>query len=166
MGTCFTATATEFYIHDNNDYWWYHSEDPHFYAVVPSNGQRYSHKSLFGYEMLEIAWDDSAIIMEVGTMSGLDQASIIDFVGRRWTSLLANPRVFADREITTSNDLKTYFYGVEGTGPNNVKSMLRSVYFYNADKDTTVYLAYFIPNSKYTGQMEQYWLRAVNEFEW
>lgn len=160
----FGIAASGFYLHDDNQYWWYHSDNPHFYAVVPSNADQYNTKTIFGYNFLEVSWNNDSTIIEIGTIPNSDTDQVVDFVAKRWSSLLETRVVFANHEITTSNDLQTFFYGVEGTGPNGVKSMLRSVYFNNGDD--VIYLAMFIENDKYQGEMRNHWLRAVNEFEW
>ncbi len=158
------AIAGEFYLHDNNQYWWYFSENPRFYAAVPNNAERYVAKTIFGYEFLEMTWENGSIIMEIGSMVGNDTDTVIDFVAKRWTGLLEDRLVFANREITTSNNINTYFYAIEGTGPNGKKAMLRSVYFKQGD--VVVYLAMYLPSNKYQGTLQDHWLRAVNDFEW
>ncbi|NLM26470.1 MAG: hypothetical protein GX208_10220 [Firmicutes bacterium] len=158
------AYASGFYLHDNKQYWWYHSEDPYFYAVVPSNAERYTKKTLFGNEILEIAFDDGSTIMEIGSFKGKEVSEVVDFVGKKWTSMIDNLVVIANREITTSNDLKTFFYAIEGIGADGKKGMLRSVYFKKGD--VVVYQAMFLESSKYKGDLQNHWLRAVNEFEW
>lgn len=159
-----SAAAGEFYLHEDNQYWWYYSDNPHFYAVVPNNAERYVSKTIFGYEFLEMSWDGGSVIMEIGSMVGNNTDTIIDFVAKRWSALLDDQLVFANWEITTSNKLKTYFYALEGVGPDGQKSMLRSVYFHH--DNTVVYLAMYLPSSKYQGTIKNHWLRAVNEFEW
>ena len=161
---CAGVFAGEFYLHENSDYWWYHVDKPGFYAVVPIAADIYVTKTVFGYEFLEISWDDGTVIMEVGVVPNSSRDDVINFVAKRWSPFLNNERVFANREITTSNGLQTYFYAVEGSGPNGTKSMLRSVYF-SRDNDV-VYLAMYLPNNKYQGKVEHYWIRAVNDFEW
>mgnify|MGYP000058633674 CR=1 FL=1 len=164
IGTQAKVFAGEFYLHDNKQYWWYHVADPYFYVAVPNNAELYINKTMFGYEFLEISWDKGTIVMEIGVIPNAKTDDVINFVAKRWTPFLKNTSVFANREITTSNNLKTYFYGIEGTGPDGKKSMLRSVYFNNGQ--AVVYLAMFLPSSKYQGDMQNHWLKAVNEFEW
>lgn len=156
--------ASGFYLHDNKQYWWFHSEDPQFYAVVPSNAERYTQKMLFGNEILEIAFDDGLTIMEISSFKGKEVSKVVDFVAKKWTTMIDNPVVLANREITTSNDLKTFFYAVEGIGTDGKKGMLRSVFFKQGD--AVVYLAMFMRSSDYTGEFQNHWLKAVNEFEW
>lgn len=159
-----SLASTGFYLHDNNQYWWYHSSDPHFYAVVPSNADRYETKTIFGYQFLELSWHNGSTLIEVGILPDSNTADVVDFVAKRWSPFLENPVVFANHEITTSNDLPTFFYGIEGNGPNGIKSMVRSVYFNNGND--VVYLAMYIENNRYQGDMRNHWIRAVNEFEW
>jgi hypothetical protein len=162
--TCQSAAAGEFYLHDNKEYWWYHVDNPGFYAVVPSAADVYVSKKVFGYDFLEISWDNGSVVMEVGVIPNSSRDDVINFVAKRWSPFLQDERVFANREITTSNGLPTYFYAVEGSGPDGNKSMLRSVYF---SKDgNVVYLAMYLPNNKYQGKVERHWIRAVNDFEW
>lgn len=159
-----TALAGEFYLHDNDRYWWYYNDDPQFYAVVPNDGERYVTKTVFGYDFLEISWEEGTVILEVGSMVGNDTDTVINFVAKRWGALLEDELVFSNREITTSNGLNTYFYALEGVGPDGSKSMLRSVYFHK--DDIVVYLAMYLPSNKYQGSMQNHWLRVVNDFEW
>ncbi len=159
-----SVSAGEFYLHDNDQYWWFHVSEPHFYAVVPNNADLYVNKVQFGYEFLEMSWDNGTIVMEIGVIPGATTSDGINFVAKRWSPFLKDELVFANREITTSNDLQTFFYAVEGIGHDGKKAMIRSVYFHK--DDDLVYLAMYLPNNKYEGDMRNHWLRAVNEFEW
>jgi len=158
------AGAGEFYLHEQKDYWWYYVGTPGFYAVIPSNAERYYKKAVFGYEFLEILWEKENVVMEIGAIPNSTVTNAINFVAKRWSPFLKNETVLANREITTSNNLKAYFYAVEGTGPDAVKYMLRSVYF--TKEGTVVYLAMYLPSGKYTGTMLNHWIKAVNESEW
>lgn len=159
-----SAAADEWFIHEHKQYWWYYVDNPGFYAVVPNTAERYYKKTIFGYQFLEMSWENGSIVMQIGIIPKSSVNEAVSFVAKRWSPLLENELVFANREITTSNGLKTYFYAVEGVGLDGVKSMLRSVYF--SKEGTIVYLAMFIPSSKYEGTMLNNWIKAVNEFEW
>ena len=158
------VAAGEFYLHEHKEYWWYYVDNPGFYAVVPNNADVYHAKTVFGYEFLEMSWNDGSIVMEIGVIPNSNVNNVVSLVAKRWSPFLKDELVFANREITTSNGLKTHFYAVEGVGPDGVKSMLRSVYFNR--NGSIVFLAMYIPSAKYEGTMQTNWIKAVNEFEW
>jgi hypothetical protein len=157
------------YRHDDKQYWWYYADEVNFWAVVPSKenshaADHYLKKTVLGYEFLEISWYKDKIVMEVGALPNSTVSGAIDFVAKRWSPFLKDELVFANREITTSNNLKAHFYAVEGVGPDGVKYMLRSVFFNRAG--SVAYLAMYIPSGKYQGAMQNNWIKAVNESEW
>lgn len=156
--------ASGFFLHDNKQYWWYHSEAPQFYAVVPSDADRYTQKTIFGNEVLEVAFKNGSAIMEISSFTGKEVSAVVDFIGKKWATMIKSPVVLANREITTSNGLTTFFYAVEGIGTDGNKGMLRSVFFKR--EDTVVYLAMFMKSKDYSGDLQSHWLKAVNEFEW
>ena len=159
-----TVWAGTFYLHDHPSYWWYTVSEPAFSAVIPSSGENYIQRSIFGMEVLEILFENGAISMEVVYQPGTNIEVVRQSVEDRFKPLVKNASIIANREITTSNNLKSYFYAYEGTGLNGKKVMLRSVFF-QRDKHI-VYLIMCLDSAKYQGDIREYWLRAVNGFEW
>lgn len=156
--------ANSFYLHENENFWWYMPENPKFSAVVPSNADRYLETKVFGQPVLQMFFRDNTIIMEVGSVKGSDVDTVRDSLIARYRPVVPNRNVFANREITTSNGLNAFFYGYEGRGAHGNQVMMRTVYFER--NDVIVYLAMFLDSNRYQGALQDYWLRAVNEFEW
>lgn len=158
------AEAGTFYLHDHCSYWWYMVSEPAFSAVIPATGDTYIQRSIFGMEVLEILFENGSISMEVIHQPGKDIEVVRKSVEERFKPLVKNASIIADREITTSNNLRSHFYAYEGTGLNGKKVMLRSVFFQRDQH--IVYLTMCLNADKYQGDIREYWLRAVNGFEW
>lgn len=158
------SAAGTFYLHDHPSYWWYVVEDPAFSAIIPSGADNYIERSIFGMESLLMTFDDGSISMEVIYQPGTDVESVRNSLDVRYKPLVKNITVLSNQEITTSNNLKTHFYAYEATGANGKKVMLRAVFFQR--KHHVVYLTLFLEADKYQGDMREYWIRAVNGFEW
>ncbi len=156
--------ASSFYLHDHANYWWYIQQAPGFSIVVPNTAERYVQKQYFGRSVLEMTWNDGAVIMEIGSIQGHEVSEVQQFVAGRFTPFVGNINVLSNRQITTSNDLFAHFYAFDGIGSDGKRSMLRSVYFNR--EDVVVYLALYLPSASYRGDLQSHWLRAVNEFEW
>lgn len=159
-----TALASDFYLHDHGDYWWYMPKNPNYSAVIPNTGQHYIQRDVFGQKILEITWDNGAVSMEIASVPNQDVATVRKSIEERFKPLVRNVNVISDGEITTSNNLRAHFYGYEATGANNRRVMLRSVFFKYSSG--VVYLAMYLDAAKYQGNLREYWLRAVNDFEW
>ncbi len=156
--------AGTFYLHDHEAYWWYVVEDDGFSVVVPNNAERYVEKRIFGQKLLEMTWNDARVIMQVSFISGQDVETLREALSSQWEPLVSDVTMISDREITTSNDVPAYFYAFEGTGMDGQRGMLRSVFF--SRDDAVVQLLMLLPSADYQGDLREYWLRAVNEFEW
>ena len=162
--TALPAYAGTFYLHDQPDYWWYMGSNPAFAAVVPSKGQSYVERNIFGMDILEILMDNGSVSMEVAALKNSTIEDVRNSIEERFKPVVKDVKVTANRMITTSNNLQCHFYAYEATGSHGRKVMLRSVIFErNGD---VVCLSLFLDSNKYAGDIQQYWLRAVNEFEW
>lgn len=156
--------AGTFYLHDHPSYWWYVVDEAAFSAIVPSGADNYIERSIFGMESLLMTFDDGAISMEVNYQPGTDVESVRNSLDVRYKPLVKNITVLSDQEITTSNDLRTHFYAYEATGANGKQVMLRAVFFQRGRH--VVYLTFFLEADRFQDDMREYWIRAVNGFEW
>lgn len=156
--------AGSYYLHDHPSYWWYVEKDPDFSAVIPSEADRYTQKSIFGMEILEMSFQDDSIIMEVIHQPGKDIQVVKESLDARYKPLVKDISTVSDKQITTSNSIVTHFYAYEAMGANGKKVMLRSVFFQKGN--SVVYLTMFLNADKYKGDIREYWIRAVNGFEW
>lgn len=156
--------AGTFYLHDHPSYWWYVVENPAFSAIVPSEADNYIERSIFGMESLLMTFDDGAITMEVNSQPGTDVESVRNSLDVRYKPLVKNITVLSNQEITTSNNLRTHFYAYEATGANGKQVMLRAVFFQKGNH--VVYLTLFLEADEFKDDMREYWIRAVNGFEW
>lgn len=156
--------AGTFYLHEHPSYWWYVVENPAFSAVIPSGADNYIQRSIFGMENLLMTFNKGSITMELDYQPGTDVESVRNSLDVRYKPLVKNITVLNNGEITTSNNLKAHFYAYEATGANGKKVMLRSVFFQKGRH--VVYFALFLEADQYQGDMREYWIRAVNGFEW
>lgn len=156
--------AGTFYLHDHPSYWWYVVENPAFSVIVPSKGQNYIERSIFGMDTLLITFKDGAITMEINVQPGTDVEAVRSSLEARYKPLVKNVTILANQEITTSNNLSCHFYAYEATAANGKKVMLRSVFFQRSGY--VVYLTYFLEADEFKDDVREYWIRAVNGFEW
>ena len=165
--------AGTFYKHDHPDYWWYVVDKPAFSVVIPSTPDNpqtplqrkiYVNRSVFGVEILEIVFADVAITMEVVHQPGMDVQAVKESAAARFKPVLKDIKVTDDKEITTSNNLKAHFYAFRATGAHGKEVIFRSVFFQRGEN--IVYLTFMLDADQYKDDIPQYWLRAVNEFEW
>jgi hypothetical protein len=157
------AEAGAFYLHDHQSYWWYVVDTPAFSAIVPSTGQSYVERSIFGMNSLLISLKDG-VVMEVHSQPGTDVEAVRSSLEARYKPLVKDVSVLSNQEITTSNNLKCLFYAYEATGADGKRVMLRSVFFQRGGY--VVYMTYFLEAAKFQGDTREYWIRAVNGFEW
>jgi hypothetical protein len=156
--------AGTFYLHDHPSYWWYVVDDPAFSVVLPSTADNYIERSIFGMESLLMTFKEGSVTMEVHWQPGTDIESVRNSLDVRYKPVVKNLTVLSNQEITTSNNLKCHFYAYEATGANGKKVMLRSVFFQKGRH--VVYLTYFLEAAQFEGDLREYWIRAVNGFEW
>ncbi len=124
-------------------------------AVQAGTFYLHEHPSYWWYVVEEPAF--SAVIP-----SGADNYIERSIFGMK--SLLMTITVLNNGEITTSNGLITHFYAYEATGADGKRVMLRTVLFQR--RHHVVYLTLFLEADEYQGDMREYWIRAVNGFEW
>ena len=93
-----SAAADEWFIHEHKQYWWYYVDNPGFYAVVPNTAERYYKKTIFGYQFLEMSWENGSIVMQIGIIPKSSVNEAVSFVAKRWSPLLENELVFANRK--------------------------------------------------------------------
>ncbi len=153
-----------FYLHDHESYWWYVRTDPRFSVVVPNNAERYVEKRVAGQRILEMTWNDGRVAIQVVSLPGESRSTVLESVQGQYLPLLRDRSVVSDREITTSNGLNAYFYAVEGTDPQGRRSMVRNVVFQRGNQ--LVYLTMTLDSASFQGDLREYWLRAVNGFQW
>ncbi len=158
------SAAGTFYLHDHPDYWWYVLSDVPFSAVVPSTAQYYVERNVFGMNILEILMDNGTISMEIASMKNSTIEAVRKSLEERFKPVVKDISVKANRMITTSNNLQCHFYHYEATGNHGRKVMLRSVIFER--NGNVVSLSLFLDANKYVGDIQQYWLRLVNDSEW
>ncbi|HHY15157.1 MAG TPA: hypothetical protein GX521_03675 [Firmicutes bacterium] len=165
--------AGTFYKHDHPDYWWYVVGKPAFSVVVPSTPDNpktaaetkiYVSRSVFGAEILEIVFAEGLATMEVVHQPGKDIQAVKASLDALYKPLLKNIVVTDNKEITTSKNVKAHFYAFKATGAHKKEVMFRSVFFQRGEH--IVYLTILLDADQYSGDVPQYWLRAVNEFEW
>lgn len=168
-----SVQAGTFYKHDHPDYWWYVVEDPAFSVVIPSTpsdpkpgeeGKAYVRRSVFGMDILEIVFAEGSVTMEVIHQRGTDVEAVRSSLDGRYKPLLKNVSVTDNKEITTSNNVKAHFYAFKAHDAYDREVMFRSVFFQRGEQ--IVYLTIMLNAEQYQGDIPQYWLRAVNEFEW
>ncbi len=158
------SAAGTFYLHDLPDYWWYVLSDVPFSAVVPSGAQYYVERNVFGMNILEILMDNGSVSIEVASMKNSTIDAVRKSIEERFKPAVKDISVKANRMITTSNNLQCHFYHYEATGNHGRKVMLRTVIFER--NGNVVSLSLFLDSSKYVGDVQQYWLRLVNDSEW
>lgn len=164
LGATNLAMAGGFYVHSHNDYWWYMEKDPAFSTVIPNKADAYVQKNLLGMKVLDIVWEKEDVTMEIASVEKSSVELIRKSLEERFKPLLQNVTVLGNRQLTTSNALAGYFYALEGTSVQGKKVMMRAILFQRGE--AVVYQIMFLDSSKYQGDFMQYWLRAVNDFEW
>ena len=158
------AAAGTFYLHDHSDYWWYVLSDVPFSAVVPATAQTYIERNVFGMNILEILMDNGSVSIEIASLKNSTIESVRNSLEERFKPAVKDISVRSNRMITTSNNLQCHFYHYEATGNHGKKVMLRSVIFER--NGNVVSLSLFLDADKYVGNVQQYWLRLVNDSEW
>ncbi len=153
-----------FYLHDHESYWWYMRTDPRFSIVVPNDAERYVEKRVSGQRIMEMTWNDGTALIQVVSLPGESRDTVLDSVQGQYLPLLSDVTIVSDREITTSNGLTAYFYAVEGTDARGTRSMVRNVVFQRSNQ--LVYLVMTLDSARFQGDLREYWLRAVNGFQW
>ena len=153
--------AGTFYLHEHPSYWWYVVDDPAFSAIIPSGADNYIERSIFGMEHLLMTFQKGTITMEV--IYQPVQTSSQYATARRTVQTGGKEPPILSNEITTSNNLKAHFYAYQGTcqrqtGDAAIRVLPKGRH--------VVYLTLFLEADQYQGDLREYWIRAVNGFEW
>jgi len=159
------AAAGELYIYDDDpQYWWYWSGTPNYEVLVPSNRSYYLDQEWSGHTYVMIPLRDGGPHLFIGTVPGTDTARLWQALSAPWALPLRSSRVTEDTQITTSQGLRARFWVMTGTMQDGSSAMIRMVAFTRDGR--TAYLMFVGKESDYTGNIRQYWLRAVNSFRW
>lgn len=165
-GVSVWASGAQLYQYtEDSRFWWYIDDSPAFEMLVPA--LKFATKlDQFGVESLTLFPDEKGPIMTVGILKG--SQSLVPTLRTNLVAgtkhLLTNVKVIADRNITTSTGLRSYFYAQVGDAADGKKAMFRAVFFQRGND--IVYLTYSLYESDYTGFNEEAWIRAVNTFRW
>jgi len=168
LGTAaaFAQYQGEFYIHTDQRFWWYQGDSRLYELLVPSQGQSYVEREIFGEKLLEITLGGGSPVIRVASFAGgsaaLDRAR--QSVPNQFQHLLTNVQTTENRTITTSNGLQARFVVIQGRTAAGQTAMVRTVFFNQGDNN--VYLQWIGLTSQYSGNNQEYWLQAVNTFAW
>lgn len=158
------AFAGEWYLNpDDPAYWWYLDGEPRYEVLVPANLDFYVEYEWSGHRYLHIMLGDNGPHLYAGTAPGTNVQSLWQSLTAPWTLPLRNPRVVENSEITTSKGLRARFMVLSGSGQGGA-AMIRMVAFTRNER--TAYLLWVGNEKEYTGDVRQFWLRAVNSFSW
>lgn len=160
-----TAWAGQLYVYeDDPQYWWYWGSNPDYEVLVPSNRSYYLDQEWSGHASVDIPLRDGGPHLYVGTAPGSNWQQLWQALTAPWTYPLRNSRIIEDSEITTSQGLKARFRVLTGATQEGPNAMIRMVIFTRDNR--SAYLLFVGKESEYSGDLRQYWLRAVNSFRW
>lgn len=160
------AFAANYYYSDNDLYWILEETSPDFEMLIPADRYAYYESDRFGEKRIEIVLSPNGPSLTIGSIKNyrgnVDQ--IRKALVEAWSYLLTDVHVANNREITTSKGLKAKFYSLQGKGEHGKDVMLRIVIFQRG-RDV-VHLSYALNADDYIGETRQFWLEAVNTFQW
>ncbi len=162
--TAGAAVSGSFYLHEHDAYWWFVQQEPDFSLVIPNDAERYVQKHVAGQDILEMTWEEGSVVMKVVSLAGTGKGSVLDSLQGQYHPLLDDFSVTDDREINTSGNETAHFWAAEGDDREGNRYMVRAVVFENDDH--IVYLVMTLRSRQYAGDLREYWLRAVNGFQW
>lgn len=158
------TAAGEYYLSDVPNYWWYWDGEPNYEVLIPSTAYAYVQVDWAGSTSLEVSLDEKGPLLLIGTMPGTDVNKLWNALSARWAASVESSRVTTDSTITTEQGLQARFKVLEGRAPGKPNGMVRTVVF---TKDGRMAYLTFVGNaSDYSGDFQQYWLRAVHSFAW
>ena len=164
--SAFAQYQGEFYVHTDQRFWWYQGDNRLYELLVPSQGEQYIERDIFGEKMLEITLRTGGPIIRIASFGGgsaaLDRAR--QALTSQWQHVLSNVQTTENRTITTSNGLQARFVVIQGRTPGGQQAMMRAVFFNKGDNN--VYLQWLGLTSQYSGSNQEFWLQAVNTFAW
>jgi hypothetical protein len=158
------ALAGEYYLSDEDAYWWYWDGTPNYEVLIPSRGFSYVQVDWSGQTTLYVTLKDKGPLLIVGTAPGTDVQKLWQAMTAPWAHLLNNPRTTQDTEITTDQGLRARFLVLSGSASGGPAAMIRLVAFTREGR--TAYLMFVGNEREYAGDLRQYWLRAVHSFRW
>lgn len=162
---CAPAVAGEWYLNpDDPKYWWYLDGNPRYEVLVPADLDFYVEYEWSGHRYLHIMLGDNGPHLFVGSAPGTNVQNLWQSLTAPWTLPLRNPRVVENSEITTSKGLRARFMVLSGSNQSGAAAMIRMVAFTRDSR--TSYLLWVGQEREYTGDIRQFWLRAVNSFSW
>lgn len=159
------AWAGEWYLNpEDPTYWWYVDGDPRYEVLVPADLDFYVEYQWSNHRFVHIMLRDNGPHLFVGSAPGTDVQSLWQSLTAPWTMPLRNSRVTENSEITTSRGIRASFRVLSGTNQAGQAAMIRMVAFTREGR--TSYLMWVGLERDYTGDLRQFWLRAVNSFSW
>lgn len=158
------AMAGEYYESEFAGYWWYWDGDPAYEVLVPSNALAYIETEWAGTNSLQVVIAEKGPHLIAGTMPGTDVNKLWNAISAPWAATAESSRTTTDSSITTDQGLRAVVKVLEGRTPNQPTGMVRTVVF---TKDGRMAYLMFVGNTgDYSGDAQQYWLRAVHSFSW
>lgn len=159
-----TAFAGEYYLSDEDGYWWYWDGSPAYEVKIPATAFAYVQVEWGGATSLEVALGEKGPLLLIGTLPGTDVNRAWNAISGRWAASVENSRMTNDSTITTDQGLSARFRVLEGSAPGGPNAMVRMVMFTRGNR--TAYLAFVGNASSYAGAVREHWLKAVHTFNW
>src|SRR5690625_483825 len=166
IGVASAQTWGEFFVHDDDRYWWFRDVDSVIELALPANPAYVIQREMFGENFLELVLPNRQPYMQVALFEGdgdaMEQAR--RFIVGRWNHTLKDVKVTENRTIRTNMNLDAHFTVVQGTTADGRTGMVRTVLFTAGDR--SAYLVWTGLSGEYTGLWQQAWIEAVNSFRW
>lgn len=158
--------AGEFYLSDEDAYWWYWDGRPDYEVLIPSSAYAYVQTDWSGRNSLRLALADGGPLLVIGTLPHTDARAAFDALSAPWKFSLGSSQITTnDQQITTDQGLAARFFVLQGReSQNSPSSIVRMVAF--TREGQLAYLLFIGKESDYSGNYRQYWLRAVHSFRW
>lgn len=158
------AVAGEYYLSDEDRYWWYWDGSPNYEVLIPSSAYAYVQVDWAGTTSLEVALGEKGPLLVAGTMPGTDVDRAWNALSARWAAAVESSRTTTNSTIETDNGLTARFRVLEANPSGGPKAIVRMVAFEKGGR--LAYLAFIGNEEDYAGDARQYWLRAVHSFDW
>ena len=158
--------ASEYYLSDDKEYWWYWDDAPNYELLVPAKADSYAPRHIFDERSLDIALSKGGPLIRVSSVAkvGGGYAAIKQATLGRWQHVLSGVKVTEESDITTSRGVKAKFLVATGQTPGGSAGMIRLVVFLKGAD--AVFLELLCEQKDYAGDTRRYWIRAVNTFNW
>lgn len=158
------ALAGEYYLSDQDAYWWYWDGSPDYEVLVPSKAYAYVQVDWGGQTFLQMAIDKKGPLLVVGTLPSDDVEDAWSALSARWAAAATNAKTTTKSTLETEQGLKAEFRLLEAKSQGNPNALVRMVAFKKGGR--LAYLMFVGNDDQYTGDAKQYWLRAVHSFKW